>query len=475
MTTEAERAQLLEAMASLGPDDPSTFLMPRRAKRLLDPMAVVVIGARGSGKSALAQFLVRSYPTSSAGAAFRMLLDAGGPPSLYVDAFSQQQTKHPDPVVLDDFVRNADDETLRGFWLFWLGMSLVGFAQDLGPVPPWDVAKVAVRHTQALQDPMNASRLSAEERADLVSNLDKAEQNLAEDGVTLTAVYDDLDLVGAFDPTLRARFVRALLAMWSSFSTRYKAIRAKIFIPPDLLDLRRFDTVDVSKLMARAERLEWDTTSLYHLVLRHLAQRGPEVRAWLERFGVAFHDLGDGLGWMPTEPSEDAQRRWLTATLRKIVAVNGTRNWVEQWIPNRLRDSQDRVAPRSMLGFFREAARLAEGRPFAPKEHLLAVEDAAGAIGTVGTQRVAEIRAVYEWVDRLEALRGKVMPKPRPEIEALVDADPPDVPKPTQPRDGPTVTRELVRMGLLRELGVDDLLDLPDLFVEHFGVRRTEG
>jgi hypothetical protein len=463
MSAGADRARLLEAMASLGPDEVSTYLLPRAAKRLLDPATVVVVGARGSGKSALARFLVAASATQSA-AAHRMLQAQGVAPSVWVDAFSQQETRHPEAMVLDDFVRHADDEQLRGFWLGWLVVSLLGHLEP-GQRDP----------ARALQ---LAAELSAKERAHLVTMLDSIHEKLGEraSGVPLIAVYDDLDLVGAFDPTLRARFVRALLAMWSSFSTRYKHLRAKIFIPPDLLDLRRFDTVDVSKLLSRAERLEWDPASLYRLVLRHLGQRGPEVRAWLSSFGVAFQDLGDGLGWMPAEPTEEVQHRWLTATLRGIVAVNGTVNLVERWIPNRLRDGRDRVAPRSMLGFFSEAARLAQQRPTgAPGDRLLSVDDAVDAIGAVGTHRVAEIRAVYEWVDRLEALRGKVMSKPRGEIEALLDTDPRDVPKPTGPRDGPTVTRELIRMGLLRELRVDDLLDLPDLFVKHFGVRRGEG
>ncbi len=386
-------------------------------------------------------------------------------------------------MVLDDFVRQADDDTLRGFWLYWLAVCLTRHLQDrFGQVSPLHAALEALGRS----NPANAFVLSAEVRAALVSRLDAVHQDLANiaqgldaraaAAATFTAVYDDLDLVGTFDPTLRARFVRALLTMWSSFSTRYKHLRAKIFIPPDLLDLRQFDTVDVSKLLSRAERLEWDTASLYRLVLRHLGQHGPEVRAWLSTFGVTFEDLRDGLGWMPAEPSEEVQHRWLTATLRAIVAANGTRSTVERWIPNRLRDGKDRVAPRSMLTFFSESARLAQRRPpRAHWNHLLSVDDAVDAIGAVGTHRVAEIRAVYEWVDRLEALRGKVMPKPRTEIEGLLDTDPRDAPKPTQPRDGRTVTRELIRMGMLRELKVDDLLDLPDLFVEHFGVRRGEG
>jgi len=260
--------------------------------------------------------------------------------------------------------------------------------------------------------------------------------------------------------------------MWTTFSTRYRHMRAKIFLPSDLFDLRLFDTLDVSKLMARAERLEWDTPSLYRLVLRHLGAEGEDVRAWLVSFGVVFHDTGDD-GWMPDEPPEDVTRRWLSATLRVIVAAHGTRSYVDKWISNRLRDGRDRVAPRSMLGFFRESARLALARP--PRSHwnhLLAVDDAVEAIGTVGAQRVDEIRAVYPWVDRLEHLRGRVVPLPRPEVEAILSADAPSAPRPTVPREGQAVTTELVRLGMLREVGGRDRLDVPDLFVRHWGVLR---
>src|SRR4051794_2904933 len=102
-----DRSPLLGGLGPLGEkDSASTFLMPRAARRLLDPATMVVIGARGSGKSALAQFLVSTSVTPSK-SAYRLLQDQGVALRIWVDAFSQWGTRHPDAVVLDDFVRHA--------------------------------------------------------------------------------------------------------------------------------------------------------------------------------------------------------------------------------------------------------------------------------------------------------------------------------------------------------------------------------
>ncbi len=485
MSEVIDRARLLDAMASLGTapvGDRATFLMPRATKRILDPQVTVVLGARGSGKSSLASFLTgdgRSLDERLGGARTHSI-----PLSIYFDAFSQRSTRHADALVLDGFVKEVDDEGLRNYWLASLWVKFLELFEHDAPsgtvdVPTKELLTEATR--LAREDPPSLAHLKAHERAKFVTAIDRFEHviasvgtkvNLAPERVTFTAVYDDLDAVGAFDPTLRARFIRALLAMWSTFSTRYKHIRAKIFLPADLFDLRQFDTLDVSKLMARAERLEWDVPSLYRLTLRHLGAQGADVRAWLESLGVRFRE-SEGEGWIPDEPSDEATKRWLTATLRSVVAVNGTRSVVQQWIPNRLRDGRDRVAPRSMLTFFRESARLAKERPSrARREHLFSVEDSVDALVTVGARRIEDVREVYEWVDRLLMLRGRVAPLPRAEVEALLASDAPTAPNPTRPRDGRTVTTELVRMGMLRELGPHDQLDVPDLFARPLGVLR---
>jgi hypothetical protein len=129
-----------------------------------------------------------------------------------------------------------------------------------------------------------------------------------------------------------------------------------------------------------------------------------------------------------------------------------------------------------MLGFFRESARIALSRaPGASRGRLLAVEDAVDALSRVGEFRVGEIREVYPWVDRMEALRGRVLPLSREQVEVLLERDPPRRVRETAAREGHLVTADLVRLGLLRELEGGDRIDVPDLFVSTFGILRGEG
>jgi hypothetical protein len=463
-----DRQRILEAMAAIGtanPGDPRVFLAPRSLKRILNPSTVVVLGARGSGKSELAAFL------SQRPGDFSALEVHGIDRRIYFDAFSQKTTQQPDATTLDEWVISKNEEEIRFFWLKWLLLRLL---DGIGSSPPEPID--LERQNLAVRDP--GALFQDAQSKDITHKLDVFDREVSRwNGTTdwCVAVYDDLDTVGAFDFELRRRFIRALLVLWTTLSTRYKNLRAKIFLPSDLFDLRLFDTPDASKLMARAERLEWDVPSLYRLVLRHLGAQGEDVRDWLGTFGLRFQESGES-GWIPEEPSEESLKRWLTETLRAVVAVNGTRSAVQQWIPNRLRDGKDQVAPRSMLGFFRESARIALSRaPGASRGRLLAVEDAVDALSRVGEFRVGEIREVYPWVDRMEALRGRVLPLSREQVEVLLERDPPRRVRETAAREGHLVTADLVRLGLLRELEGGDRIDVPDLFVSTFGILRGEG
>jgi hypothetical protein len=367
-------------------------------------------------------------------------------------------------MVLDEVFHSRNEYESRIFWLKWLlhRITTPNFLHEQGNLANQDVGRIF----------QYAKTDEIVRKIDIFDH--QMDKLIGGNPFFCVALYDDLDALGAFDFELRQRAMRALLGLWTTLSTRYKHLRAKIFLPSDLFDLRLFDTPDASKLMARAERLDWDVLSLYRLVLRHLGVQGEDVRAWLGNFGLRFQESG-GNGWMPEDPSEESLKRWLAETLRAVVTANGTRSAVQQWIPNRLRDGKDQIAPRSMLGFFRESARIALSRTSrASRGHLLAVEDAVDALSRVGEFRVGEIREVYPWVDRMEALRGRVLPLSREQIDALLEQDPQRPVRETSPREGHLVTADLVRLGLLRELEGGSRIDVPDLFVSTFGILRGE-
>lgn len=468
---------VLRTMAGLAHEaDASTFLLPKSARWILDPQTVVVLGDRGAGKSAMARFLCEATTPARA----RLLQEHAPLRGGCFDAFSQQGTAHPDASVLDPLIEAATDAGLRSFWIENLA---VFFIRAIARIPSAlndpNMSTMLSQSSDMIADqyvasPKAPSHIDAMAQRNLLRMFDVIESSLGqgESPIGATLVYDDLDTVGAFDITLRTRFIRALLALWTTLSTRYKRIRAKIFLPADLFDLRQFDTLDTNKLLARAARIEWDTPSLYRLVLRHLG-RDDAARDWLQGQGISYTHIEDGIGWMPDEVPPEAHRRWLGEIYRPHVVHNGTRGEVSAWIYNRLRDGNGRVSPRSMLTFFRESARaaLAADRQDQRRKPLI-VEDTLSAIAKVGTDRVGEIRPVYPWVDRLEQLRDRVLPLPRAEVEARLGVDAPSPPRVTDPRDGITVTADLVRMGMLTALREGNRIDLPDVFVPHFGVLR---
>jgi len=474
------RPSLLDDMARLDTAPvpvTATFVLPRSYRTLLAPETFVVRGSRGSGKTALAEWLCTAgpvQPPSCLGVPLEKL-----EPQYFFDAFSQRNIDHPEPVELDAFVAAASDDELRRFWMATFYFRL--FASVIRRSPEVARQMLSVEDIEALgntvealrRDPMGLVRNEATWWRAVSSRLDVMD---GDSRFPFVAVYDDLDAVGAFDPALRVRFIRALLAVWSAYATRFKRLRAKIFLPEGLVDLDRATPYEATRLLRTAAPLQWDHAALYGLVLQHLVQTSDTTRAWLADFGLTAHVVKDIDGWRLDDPPalKDDPRvvAWLTATLRKVVSLYGATSEVQDWIYYRLRDGRHEVTPRTILSFFRAAARIAQRDNETPhRNRLLAPEHAWDAMRHAGAMRFEELRQVYPWCDRLRVVAGRVLPIPREEFEALLDLDPTDEGQTLVPRPGKVVLRELLALGLLNELP-GARIDVPDVFVRHLRGRR---
>ncbi|MDB4931628.1 MAG: hypothetical protein JWM10_4112 [Myxococcaceae bacterium] len=478
-----ERAdEILAAMERLRLDDavlvesPLRVLLPLACHRaVLAHETVVVLGERGTGKSLLARGLVDAGSSASLGAVLEGDVPAR---ARWFDAFSQRSDRHRNVAELDTLARDSDDEGLRRYWLSSAFVSLIQelnlmFTEGEKSLGMSEELVQEVRASQSALAAYKSRALSAVDSAhvsQIVARLDDVSAEFKKVNLHLVAVYDDLDQFGMFDPALRSRLIRTLLATWTSLSTRYTHLRAKIFLPSELLDVDRLDTPDASKLLARAQHLRWDDLSLFRALLRHLG-RDEATRQWLTSIpGISFEDRG-AAGWMPGTLSEPSLEAWMTSLTRRLMSHGETRGLTHRWILNRLRDAHGRVLPRSLLTLIGEAAQHERSLPKrSAQSRLLSPESLVHALDEVSKRRVKEIAEVYPWVHRLAALRGMSLPVPRDEAESRLATNPPDA-EDLPARPGVRVVDDLIRFGVLRA-NAQGALEMPDLYRLHFKLIR---
>ncbi|MFO0645177.1 MAG: hypothetical protein U0326_02990 [Polyangiales bacterium] len=464
--SDLPREELLEAIVGIAPPDADVglsrrnFLPTPAHRRALGLDIVVIRGARGAGKTALFKLASGFRDPDDLRAFFE---DPRLPAARWVDAYSNALIEHPDVSVLETYAPHASDAGLRAFWMTHLLRRLLQTGAASVPVPEGMVGVWGA----AVAD-LPAWLPSAEKHLGQVSAaIDAIEQSLASEGRHVFAAYDSLDLLGEFDHDVRRRYIRALLAMWLTFSTRYRHLRAKVFLREDLFDPVELGFVDASKLRARSESLDWNSEALYRLVVRYLANSGEACRALLRDVeGLTLVDRGAD-GWMPGPMPDAVQKAFMLALAPRTLGKGVLKGDTHVWIVSRLQDSELRITPRALLWFLSYAAESAT-KARRTKGPLLAASDMLDALRRTSRARAAEVQEEYQITKRMERLRGMSLPMVRAKaLESL--QKPMEGEGASRVATGELVLDELVRIGVLRALP-DGRLDVPDVFRYYFEI-----
>lgn len=470
-----ERLQLLTALEKLSHRESENTVelekvfLPLPSHALaLRPEIVIIRGGRGAGKSALFRLL---SAVDGPKQLRRLINDDRIPDAKWIEAFSQSH-QHPDVTPLDQYGKEASSEALRTFWMTHLLLRINEELPTLVPVPE-QVRNAWTQHRTDLQSwvPVAQAHLGQVSQA-----LDQAERALSLKKQLIFATYDHLDRIGSFDPSVRRRFVGALLALWLSYSNRYRQLRAKIFLRDDLLDAGELGFPDASKLRARSVSIEWDVESLYRAVVRHMSQ-DEELHTWLGRLATGRHAVeltrhGE-FGWYPGPMPESTQHRFATLLAGEVMGTGTKKGYTYRWIPNHLQDAQGRIVPRSMLCLIGFAGREAAKHPLGNGVRLITPQDLLESLQETSSTRVGEIKEEYELVVRLENLKGRrLLLNPDEVIEDVSQPVPNE--KPGLSTDGRAVVDELVRLGVI-SIRSDGRIDVPDIYRYGFGILRKGG
>jgi hypothetical protein len=366
-----------------------------------------------------------------------------------------------------------DDGALRAFWAVHL-LSRLSKEGVRGADLPAAVRKVVASTTT---DPTAWVATAQQNIGAVMAALDQVERSLAVANQTVFATYDHLDRLGlhAPDRSLRARLVRTLLSLWLSNATRYRRLRAKIFLRPDIFDEVATSFPDATKLRPRAVDVSWDVESLYRLVIRHLANRGPhltDARAWLSsatRPLVSREGVDAGL--FPGPMPESEQARFARALAGESMGKGPKKGYVYRWIPARLKDAGGAIVPRSFTRLLGYAAR--RQRDVGPRKSgpLMDPSQLVGALDDTSIDRVAELQDEYVVVGRLENLRNLTLLLDEEEVQARLSVA---AKKDGYKNDGAAVVEELRRIGVL-QFRADGRVDIPDIYRYGYGIKRRGG
>jgi hypothetical protein len=262
-----------------------------------------------------------------------------------------------------------------------------------------------------------------------------------------------------------------------------RAIRAKVFVRPDMLDdpqVKAFP--DASKVVASRVQLDWTSVDLYGLLFTYLGNGTNAESAKVFRTLTKLKwDQAGHAGWsVPSvlRTDSDAQDAVFVNLAGPWMGTNKRRGKTYTWIPNHLSDAFGNVSPRSFLA---AVLRAAEVPQVAGHEYPLHWTGLQEGVRKASEYRVAEVAEDLPWAHTaMKMLADVVVPcsknalltawreqNLRSELEKNEFGD-------QLHSDLGEILRQLEAVGILAPLS-EDRINIPDVYRVGFGLRRKGG
>ena len=446
--------------------------------RALDPDVVLVVGPRGSGKTALFKAFFSNDPDLVRAVVARMpkkpAVHTQPDASEWVAAYPAAM-HFPDTQALSKCA--GSDEDAKKIWHAMLVRRLAdrldgSRKERLKPI----------LEPMAADLPEILSAYDAPENNPTAA-FDALEQTLQQEDRRIVVGYDELDTLGGFDWVLTARMVRGLVAFWSDYSRRWQQIRAKIFLRSDLFRRHAgMGTADFAKLAATRAELRWPDTALLGMLVKRIANASDGLGKYCEGARIRF-EKGDVLGRLPRIRRPDDAFPLLHRLAGGYMGAGTKKGYVRNWILAHVRDGNGEVSPRSLVRLVEQAAaKEAANQSLRPPRlvHPTALRQALDDVS--GGHVTQAISSEWPWLEgvRTRLADDRLVPWERQRLVALLDADWDGSWGASDRAIRPPVDRPADFLDYLIEIGVfrrrsDDRVDVSSLYLSGLGLRRKGG
>lgn len=257
----------------------------------------------------------------------------------------------------------------------------------------------------------------------------------------------------------------------------------KIFLRSDLYNAKALGFVDASKMGAYRFELNWNTTALYQVLVKRLANLGiGELVSYLKDVPELLRaEENQALGYMPGD-SEQAFEAFAVKLIGRYMGNNAKWGASYTWVPNHIQDANGEMAPRAFLKCFAFAAEDTlyhrDDLPKLESDRLLLPTRLQGAIAKVSRDRVQELtEEEYQWMKNLiRLLDKKTMLMSQEEfLSYLTPENWPDEERNKLPgKTGMEILDALLTLGIFMKT-TDGRINVPEIHLHGFGLKRKGG
>lgn len=465
------------------------FLPLRTYSKLADPKIFLIIGGRGTGKTEL----------------FRILTSCGGLSYILSDRDRMRYTKlkenefltgyiatgseskaFPASGVCDDLVKKEKPDNFNSFWGGLISSVILKRFREDNEINALANGYLGEETKNALAE--RSSEVSRWwktldfQKEKWESFLDKTDTILQKRNIYICIVYDELDRICGNYENLFG-YIRSLLDFWFRHNNRFTNIKAKIFLRSDLYNAKSLRFVDASKMGGYRLELNWDTRSLYRLLVKRMANAGSdETNLYLESVpGLLQLKKNGELGYLPND-SEDAFRLLIDKMIGRYMGKNAKCGISYTWVPNHIQDANGEITPRAFLKCFTFAAgaMLNNENDISSLEgdRILLPTRLHGAVEKVSIDRVKELtQEEYQWLQNLIILLNKkTVLMERTEFLGYLSPEnwPVEERRKLPGKSNIDILETLKALGIVMETA-DDRINIPEIYLHGFGLKRKGG
>lgn len=460
------------------------FLVMPEYSRLREPDRFLILGGRGAGKTRVFRVLTETPDGFAKIIGEQRTIVGPNADNTHVLTGYNVHRDFPASSILDSC---ADDKNARAYWAGSLLLVLMHKAPEnlglreivLQYLNPDAVAQF--RSFESVKRPKQWLSYIQENPEVWENILDEMDEQLERQNRWIFVAYDALDCVASQYSDLFP-FLRNLLSFWYTHSRRWQRLHCKIFLRNDLYQSQLLSFTDSSKLSNCIINLVWNTTSLYRLLIKRIANAGsPEAVAYLNQIPQLIRaDLDPALGYIPTEKKDKIQK--FVETLLGIYMGNSPKQGRSySWVPNHLQDANGVLSPRPFLKCFSIAAQgmceHPEEREKLKEPQLISPTRIQGALVAVSDDRVKELQEEYSWLEELKgAFSGLTMLMDQQVFIERINMDLWD-------EDRKKILPERSPQGIfsvLKNLGIvmiasDGRVNVPEIYLHGFRMKRKGG